>query len=435
MIMKILQNNKRKLKQPLTYFLTILFLSVLIPSALSPVQTFAAVSDFRYRAPITVNDSVASYNLLELTDEILGQTETGSPDLRIYSRDEEVPYAVVTEQDFTTTAKVDRAEILNQGKDVQGNLQFEVLIPTSQWVRQLTVISSDKNFIRRVKVEGSRNQQDWLTLIEDSTIFDLTDEQKARHLEVNLTPTNFSYLRITIYNEGKGSFHFEGVSLNAQNQTDVAGETKNRPYTLLTQSSKVGIQEYTIDLLQPHLPSREWEIITDAVNFNRPVELYVSDNNKDWNLIAQGDFFAYQLDKLTAKQLVLKFNTRLRFLKLKINNQDNPVLNIQAMNIRGSNPLLVFPVDRTNETILFWGNSQSKAPVYDIQKFKSNLDYSKAPRASLGHAGENKDYLRKDTRPWTERNSWLLQGILVIVVASLLVIIIRSIRKISSEKH
>ncbi len=435
MIIKTLQNNKRKLKRSLTYFLTRFILCTLILSVLSPVQTFAAVSDFRYRAPITVNDSIVSYNLLELTDEVLGQTMTGSPDLRIYSAEEEVPYAVVTEQDFTATAKVDRAEILNQGKDAQGNLQFEVFIPANQWFRQLTVISSDKNFIRRVKVEGSRNQQDWLTLTEDSTIFDLTGEQKARHLEVNLAPANFSYLRITIYNEGKGTFHFDGISLSAQNQTEVVAETKERPYTLLAQSSKDGFQEYTLDLLQPHLPSREWEIITDAVNFNRSVALYASENNKDWNLIAQGEFFAYQLDKLTAKQLVLKFNTRLRYLKLKINNQDNPTLNIQAMNIKGSNPLLVFLADRTKEAILFWGNSQSKAPVYDIQKFKSNLDYSKTPRASLGHAGENKDYLFKDTRPWTERNSWLLQGILVIVVAALLVIIIRSIRKISSEKH
>lgn len=433
--MKMLHNNKRELKQPMTYFLTILFLSALILTVYSPVQTFAAVSDFRYRAPITINDSVASYNLLELTDEVLGHTETGSPDLRIYSGEEELPYALVTEQDFTTTPKVKRAEILNQGKDAQGNLQFEVLIPNSQWVRQLTVISSDKNFIRRVKVEGSHNQQDWLTLTEDSTIFDLTDEQKARHLEVNLTPANFSYLRITIYNEGKGTFHFDGVSLSAQNETEIVAETKERPYSLLSQSSKGGFQEYTLDLLQPHLLSREWEIITDAVNFNRSVELYASENNKDWNLIAQGEFFVYQLDKLTAKQLVLKFNTRLRFLKLKINNQDNPPLNIQAMNIKGSNPLLVFLADRTKETILCWGNSQSKAPVYDIQKFKSNLDYSKTPKASMGPAGENKNYQFKDTRPWSERNSWLLQGILVIVVATLLVIIILSIRKISSEKH
>lgn len=433
--MKILPTNKRQLKQPLTYFLTRLFLCTLILSVFTPVQTFAAVSDFRYRATITVNDTAASYNLLELPDDVLGQTQTGSSDLRIYSGDEEIPYATVTEQDLTATAKFERAEIINQGKDAQGNLQFEVLIPTSQWVKQLTVISSDKNFIRRAKIEGSRNQQDWLTLNEDSTIFDLTDEQKARHLEINLALTNFPYLRITIYNVGKGTFHLDGINLSSQNQTDVVAETKERPYTMLTQSSKSGIQEYTLDLLQPNLPSKEWEIVTDAVNFNRTVELYASENNKDWSLITQGEFFVYQLDKLTAKQLVLKFDTRIRYLKLKINNQNNLPLNIQSMKIKGSNPLLVFPVDRTKETILFWGNSQSKAPVYDIQKFKSNLDYSKTPKASLGNAVENKDYQFKDTRPWTEKNSWLLQGILVIVVAALLVIILRSILKISSDKH
>lgn len=194
------------------------------------------------------------------------------------------------------------------------------------------------------------------------------------------------------------------------------------------------MQEYTIDLLQPHLPSRELEILTDTVNFNREIELYASENNKEWDLIGQGEFFVYQLDKLTANKLTVKFNNNLRYLKLKINNQDNSALNIQAMKIKGSNPLLVFPAERMKGTIMFWGNSQIKPPVYDIQKFINNLDYSKTPRASLGQTGENKDYQFKDTRPWTERNSWLLQGSLVIVVAALLLIIIRSILKITSEK-
>lgn len=286
--------------------------------------------DFRSCAPIICKDSVASYNFLELTDEVLGQTETGLPDLRIYSGEGEVPYTLVAEQDFPATAKVNRAEILNQGKDSQGNLQFEVAVPTCQLVRQLIFLSSDKNFIRKVKVEGSHNQQDWLTLTDDSTIFDLTDEQKARHLEVNLTPTNFCYLRITIFNEGKGNFHFDGLGLSAQMETEVAAEKKERPYKLLTQSSKDGVQEYTLDLLQPHLPSEELEVITDAVNFNRPVELYASEN------------------------------------------------------IKGFNPLLVFPADRTKKMVLYWGNSEMIAPVYDIQKFKGNLDYFKNAKCISG---------------------------------------------------
>lgn len=431
--MIILQNNKRRCTQPLTYFLTVISLALIL-SVLSPVQTFAAVSDLRYCAPIICKDSDTSYNLLELTDEVLGQTESGLPDLRIYNGQGEVPYALVSEQDFPAAAKVQRAEILNQGKDSQGNLQFEVVVPTSQLVRQLTFISSDKNFIRQVKVEGSHNQQDWLTLTGDSTIFDLTDEQKASHLEVNLAPTNFNYLRITIFNEGKGTFHFDSLNLSAQMETKVAAEKKERPYKLLTQSSKDGVQEYTLDLLHPHLSSKELEIITDEVNFNRPVELYASENDKEWTLLTQGEIFAYHLDKLSAKQLVLKFAASARYLKFKINNQDNHLLNIQAMRVKGFNPLLVFPADQTKKLVLFWGNSQMTAPVYDIKKFKDNLDYSKMPRASLGQTEKNKDYQFKDNRPWTERNPWLLQGILVAVAAVLLVIIIQSIRKISSEK-
>jgi len=406
----------------------------MIASSIFSVPAWAAASDYRYRAPVDLNATAADYNFLELTDEVLGQTEAGSPDLRLYRGNAELSYAVVTEQDFAAASHVERAAILNQGQDAQGNLQLEVLVPDGQLIKQLTLLTPDKNFIRSVKVEGSRNQQAWLTLTENSTIFDLTDEQKSRNLEINLPPTNFTYLRLTVYNAGKGSFHLDSVQLALQNQA-LRQQAKERSFTLLTQSNKGGIQEYTFDLQQSHLPIEELEIVTEAVNFNRPAEIYTSDNNQDWQQVAQGEFFAYQLDKLTARQLSLMFNSSSRYIKLKIINQDNPALNIGKLLIKGTNPLLVFPVNRTKETSLYWGNKQIKAPVYDIQKFKSNMDYAKIPMAALGEATANDAYQFKDTRPWTERNAWLLQGVLVIVAGVLLIIIVFSIRKISSGKN
>ncbi|WP_019849346.1 DUF3999 family protein [Desulfitobacterium sp. PCE1] len=407
-------------------------LCMMILSIIFPIPAYAAISDFRYRAPVTVNSTAASYNLLELTDEVLGQTEIGSLDLRLYNGNEEIPYALVTERDFDIATQVERAKILNQGKDAQGNLQLEVLVPSGQWIKQLAIITSAKNFIRSVNVEGSHNQQDWITLTENSTIFDLTDEQKSRHFEVNLPQTNFPYLRLIINNDGKGDFHCDGVSLSLQNQA-VALNATERSFSMLAQSNNDGVQEYTFDLHQSHLPVEELEIITDAVNFNRRAEIYASDNNKDWDQLAQGELFSYQLDKLTAKQSMLKLNSNVRYLKLKIINQDNAPLDIRRIRMSGTNPLLVFPVNPTKETSLYWGNHQIQAPIYDIEKFKGNMDFSKIPLASLGAATENDAYQFKDIRPWTERNSWLLQGILVIVVVSLLIIIVRSIRKISSE--
>jgi len=63
------------------------------------------------------------------------------------------------------------------------------------------------------------------------------------------------------------------------------------------------------------------------------------------------------------------------------------------------------------------------------------MDYAKIPMAALGEATANEAYQFKDTRPWTERNAWLLQGILVIVAGVLLIIIVLRIRKISSGKN
>jgi len=61
----------------ITYFLTSLSLGLMILALISPVQVWAAVSDYRYRAPVALNATAADYNFLELTDEVLGQSEPG----------------------------------------------------------------------------------------------------------------------------------------------------------------------------------------------------------------------------------------------------------------------------------------------------------------------------------------------------------------------
>jgi len=430
--MKANPGNRKVTKRFFIYFL-ILFAFAL--TVLFPVPAWGAVSDFRTRAYISPDASPSTYHFLELSDEIVNQTQPGFPDLRIYSNEEEIPYALITDQELLAAAKHERALMLNRGTDSKGNLIFEIEIPQNKWINQINFVSPDKNFIYQVQVEGSRNQKEWVNLISDSIIFDLTKEQKSRHVEVNLPKTNFQYLRVTLFRGVQGTMNIEGIELAYVNPTIMAARIKERPYEFRLETSKDGVQECIFDLYQSHLPSRELEIVTDAENFNRMAEMYDSENNKDWNFVVKGELYSYRLDTLTAKQLVLKFKTNRRYLKLKIHNQDNPALTIREIKIRGANPALVFPVDPMKKYFLYWNSNQIKAPTYDIQKFKDNLDYSKMPRVSLEPEEENKAFQFKDIRPWSERNSWLLQISLVAVAAVLLVVIVRSIRSISSGKR
>ncbi|HWQ88370.1 MAG TPA: DUF3999 family protein [Desulfitobacteriaceae bacterium] len=407
--------------------------TVLLPAVL-PLQAWGAVSDLRSRARIELGNISSGYVLLELPDEVLSQTQSGLPDLRIYSAEDEIPYALLKDADFTPAQKYEQTDILNRASDDQDNLVFELKIPQEKWVDQVVFISSDQNFIRRVAVEGSWDQQAWVTLAANSTIFDLSAEKKSRHLEVNLMPTNYSYLRVTIINEGKGSFQLEGAELSYVNQTIRTAALKERPYDLSKNDSQEGVQEYTLDLYAP-FPSRELEIYTNAQNFNRTMEIYAGSDKKDWNLLTSGEIYSYRLDNLTAQQLKLRFHTELRYLRLKIYNQDNPPLDIGEIKIRGINPALLFSADPAKEYYLYWNSSQIRAAVYDVQKFKENLDYNKLPRANLDPAEENEAYQFKYIRPWTERNSWLLQLMLILVVVVLTLAIIQSVRKIAADKQ
>ena len=403
-------------------------------AVLLPVQAAGLASDYISRALIQPGSSGTGYQFLHLPDEVVSQCRSGLPDLRIYSSDGEIPYALLTDQDLMLPARA-RADLLNQGIDAQGNLVFELQVPADKWVRQIQFLSQDRNFIRQVQVAGSRNGMDWVTLAADRTIFDLTAEHKTRRSEVSLGQTNFTHLRITVLGNGKGTFRLDGVELEYIPQTSAAVRTKDRPHEWRLTSGKDGVDEYMIDLLQAHLPVREVEFVTDAENFNRTVEVYVSDNNADWKWAARSEIYSYRLDKLTASQRIVKFRTDLRYLKLIVHNKDNQPLPVRELKVRGGNPAMVFPVQGDSSLYLYWNNSQVQAPVYDLAKFKGNLDYSGIPLAALGSPEANPAYQFRDIRPWTERNAWLLQVLLAVVVVVLLVVIVESIRKISSDNE
>jgi len=430
----MMKANPGNRKIPTRFFTHFLLLFLFVLAVLFPVPVWGAESDFRTRAYISLDASSPAYHFLELPDEVVSQTQPGLPDLRIYSNEEEIPYALITDQELLASARRERVQVLNKGIDSAGNLSFEIEIPQNRWIHQINFISPDKNFIYQVQVEGSRDEREWVNLLSDSTIFDLTKEQKSRHMEVNLPKTNFRYLRATVFRGVKGTLNLEGIELAYVNPTLMVAGLKERPYEFRLETSKDGMQECIFDLYHSRLPSRELEIITGAENFNRMAEIYDSENNKDWNFVTKGELYSYQLDKLAAKQLIIKFKTNRRYLKLKIYHQDNPPLSIREIKIRGINPALVFAADPAKKYFLYWNSNQIKAPIYDIQKFKDNLDYSKMPRVSMGPEEENKAFQFKDIRPWTERNSWLLQISLVAIAAVLLIVIFRSIRSISSGK-
>ncbi len=425
------RNHKNTPSVCLTHLLLI---SVFFLGIFFPAPAWGAVSDFRLRANINLPDGTPSYYFLEIPDEVLGQTQPGLPDLRIYCGEEEVPYALLDAQALLTSVRRERAVIKNRGVDMRGNVVFEVEVPQSRWINQIQLFSPDKNFICQVQVEGSQDGMAWVNLISDSIIFDLTKEHKNRRMEVNLPQTNFRHLRVTVLRDAKGTINIEGVEMTFVTPTAALGTVKERLSDMHIENGKDGVQEVILDLYHPNLPSREIEVVTGLKNFNRMIELYDSDNNKDWTFVTKGEVYSYQLDKLTAKQLFLPFKSNRRYIKIKINNQDNPALVFSAIKIRGVNPAIVFFADRTKEYSLYWNSNQIKPPVYDIQKFKDNLDYDKMPRALLQQEEENQNFLYKDNRPWSERNSWLLQVSLAAAAIGLLLIIVHSIRKISSDK-
>jgi hypothetical protein len=420
------KNNRGTARQFLILFLMWLMIF--------PVIVDAAPEELRYQAQLTPMSREAarsSYGLLELSDEIIGQTRENMPDLRLYNGDQEIPFALVPGTS-TYNKKLLQVEMFNKGRNSVGDQFFEVKIPETQWVDGFVLLTPDKDFIRKVKVEGSTDQKEWLIIQPESTLFDLTKEQKSRNTEVNFTKTNLPFLRISISNEGKAPLQLEGVKLRLIDPKENVGERKERSFEQRISVDQKGIQEIFFELKFPNLPVEELEVIIGDKNFSRKVELYGSQTGERWDLLTQGEFYNFELDKASAQNTRLNFKGESQFYKLKVFNQDNRPLEIRELKLKGTNPSLAFLQSGEGNYIVRWGNSQMRAPQYDLDKLLPNLDYSMMSHYTLSQGEENPNYKFTDRRPWTERHSWLLNAVLVFAVIALLGIIIKSVKKVNA---
>lgn len=123
-----------------------------------PVLTFADSSEFQYQAPLlSSGTSQNSYSLVEISDEVLGQTRAGCPDLRLYRENEEVPFAFIS--NVIPVENSISAEMYNQGINSSGDQIFEVQGPEGKWLTGFILQTLETNFVRKVKVEGSSDQK------------------------------------------------------------------------------------------------------------------------------------------------------------------------------------------------------------------------------------------------------------------------------------
>ena len=165
--------------------------------ALAGLVLFAgsSLSYFQYQRP--VQPAGAGQNYIAVDETLWRHAKADLGDLRLYSGQTEIPYALITEYGSQQSQKTS-VPVLQQSR-VSGNTQFLVDMSGLAEYDHVNLELSTKNFVAHAKVEGSDDPhaKTW-ALLGDSILYDLSKENLGGNRVLRLPRATYKYLRVTV---------------------------------------------------------------------------------------------------------------------------------------------------------------------------------------------------------------------------------------------
>lgn len=382
-----------------------------------------------------------------LPAELIRQTRTGFPDLRVFDdQGRETPYVIHTRQrvqDGTRTFTFDLVAYDRQEEIETLVLQRPDAIRA---ITRLQIQTAARDFRRHLRIATSDDRQQWEPLLED-VIFDFSSRVDLRRTAIDLPATDARFLRL-ILDQAGGSDGMERLQLQYQDlKLDVAHlqtgafkidrvqgtagqhvELEAAYDSLELPNPTAHHQQQSTDLLlgQLNLPIEQLELHIADPFFHRQVQLASSQTGEDDDWTRRHTDTLYRLPGVReAKTQLTPRLGRTAYLQLHIVNGDSPPLNVERVEVRWLRRELCFIPEAGRTYTLYAGNAKLAAPRYDT----AHLIPYQAPRiaampaASLGQVGPNPrfdaDAPVSDAEA-TARHQRLLLTALVIVVSVLL---------------
>lgn len=329
------------------------------------VATVAAASEFRFERPVAPGG--AGPNRLDVDLALLAEAASDLRDLRLYDESgREVPYLLVQPEPAEAKWKAGSVLPIAATKISSG---FESDLGAARAIDRLRVSGIRAPFLKRVRVEGSGDRARW-TLLADTTLFDLPDEQLRRDV-VDFTPGEFRYLRLTWDDRSSA-----GVVGSPSVAARIHGSGGPSPIVRASvpfakRPSEPGRTRYRIDLPGQNLPITAIDLVVPKGDVFRDVmvtEPRLTNAEIVPAPLGSGRLKQAERDGVVASDLTIPISTPMsRELDLAIDDGNNPPLEVSAAMVRlAPQPWIYFQSDGRS-LVARYGAPRLAAPKYDLQ--------------------------------------------------------------------
>ncbi|MDW7691246.1 DUF3999 family protein [Flammeovirgaceae bacterium SG7u.111] len=395
--------------------INILFYLILLASP----AAFGQMDKYDYQQELHgISDT---WHKIVLPNELFGAVSQNLSDIRIYgitaaNDTVEAPYLLRLSTDEVSTNEVS-FKVFNASQNAN-DYYFTFEIPSAEPINQLKLAFEQQNFDWKVQLEGSQNQREWFTLVEDYRILSINNElTDFQFTKVIFPQAKYRYYRILIRSKEKPKLseaqlsQYEQVAGALQTfsvQQFSTRENKNRKQTVSTISleKSVPVSYLKIDVEQ-------------GFDYYRPVTIeYLTDSiktEKGWNYhystLASGT-----LNSLDGNEFRFR-STTLQKLRIIVRNGDNASLKIRGVEAKGYTHELVTRFTEPATYILAYGNESARKPNYDIARFTNKIP-KEISSLTLGEAIKITKEEAPQISPLFQNKNWLwgIMGTIILVL-------------------
>ncbi len=423
--------------KPRDFLSKCVILSFLAPVLLPIAQAEFESEGWLWEAPIESEGIAAGFVRMELTLDVLDQSQRSLHDLRILDETEAlVPHVIFRPPVREYSQTWNPVQLINrtyqEGEHARVTLDFgERTLKNHVRVR----VPGD-NYRRYAVLEGSETGGGWET-VDTTWLFRIAINGLVVDAETFSFPANdFRYLRLTVFNmeDEMGRIEIAAVETShAEVGESERVEIEAAARTVEPEEDEQDQTIFDIDLGNRNLPIAELQMAVSTPYFYRAYELSgrdteiledrrktetgwdVVERDAPWRVVRRGVLYRIQQGETSDERLSIKNPfPPYRYLRLRVFNGDDSPLGYSASDIsatRRSLSSLVFENDPLHQYRLLFGNEKAAPPNYDLAHSVENVAATNAPAVTV-LPGIAIDVI-PDRAPWSERYSWAIWVVLI----------------------
>lgn len=375
--------------------------------------------DYDFQRKINISQ-FSEWNKVEIPSNMYQNINNDFSDIRIFYSDghqkKEIPY-LITSDLSSNDFEYHQFKIINKTKTSEGTYITLETPFTNKDLENIELNFSNQNFDWKISLEGSHNQQQWFTILENYRILSIKNTDTSFQFQkLSFEKTNYKYYRIFIPIQDTPNIEW------AKFKEILFQKIPNKKLIIndFTKSNDLKKKQTILTVsLENHIPISSIILNIDKLElFSRNIKIEAIKDiktKKGWSKYYEPIYYGTILSSNIYKSLSINNNNWIKELRITIQNRDNPPLEIKSIEIIVPKHFIFFnPKYRGDYTILY-GNNKSLQPQYDLEIFRNKILNSPHQEATLSQEEKLQKPKKDEQNPIFEDNFWLW-GVMITLI-------------------